>query len=140
MRLPSRSFNLVPSLCSTIWRQWSWCLFCLGVCIVSVYNSEEPIVFQNLGIARVKVKEIKESLTTREKLKIDPFNQGFDLKTTTKNVSLHQIRLCFQVRENKIRNDSTMFLISYILLCIKVDILIFLLRSIWEQEKVDLPF
>ena len=58
---------------------------------------EQPIVFQNLGIARMKLKDIKESLAIREKLQIDPFNQGFDLKVTTKNVSLHQIRLCFQV-------------------------------------------
>ena len=69
-----------------------------GVCIVNVYNSEQPIVFQNLGIARVKVKEIKESLAIRENQKIDPFNQGFDLKNTAKNISLHQVRLCFQVR------------------------------------------
>ena len=63
---------------------------------------EQPIVFQNLGIARVRVKEIKESLSTRENLKIDPFNQGFDLKTTAKNISLHQIRLCFQVGKNNL--------------------------------------
>ena len=59
-------------------------------------------MFQNLGIARVRVKEIKESLSTRENLKIDPFNQGFDLKTTAKNISLHQIRLCFQVGKNNL--------------------------------------
>ena len=58
---------------------------------------EQPIVFQNLGIARVRVKDIRESLITREKLQIDPFNQGYDLKTTTRNVNLHQLRLCFQV-------------------------------------------
>ena len=39
----------------------------IGVCIVSVYNAEEPIVFQNLGIARVKVKEIKEKEKEKEK-------------------------------------------------------------------------
>ena len=41
---------------------------------------EQPIVFQNLGIARVRVKDIRESLITREKLQIDPFNQGYDFK------------------------------------------------------------
>ena len=69
-----------------------------GVCIVTVQNCDKPIVFQHLGIARVKVKEILESLTLREAQKIDPFNQGFELKTKAKTISLHEMRLCFQVR------------------------------------------
>ena len=70
----------------------------LGVCIVTVQNSDAPIVFPHLGIARVKVKEILESLTIRENQKIDPFSQGFELKYKAKTVSLHELRLCFQVR------------------------------------------
>ena len=61
---------------------------------------DQPIAFQNLGIARVKRQDIRESLITREKQLVDPFNQGFAHKETTRNVNLRQIRLCFQVWNN----------------------------------------
>ena len=56
-------------------------------------------MLNNLGIARVKVKDITKSLALREKQAIDPFNQGFDRKSNGKNINLHQVRLCFQVYE-----------------------------------------
>ena len=56
-------------------------------------------MLNNLGIARVKVKDITKSLALREKQAIDPFNQGFDRKSNGKNINLHQLRLCFQVYE-----------------------------------------
>ena len=56
-------------------------------------------MLNNLGIARVKVKDITKSLALREKQAIDPFNQGFDRKSNVKNINLHQLRLCFQVYE-----------------------------------------
>ena len=56
-------------------------------------------MLSNLGIARVKVKDITKSLALREKQAIDPFNQGFDRKSNGKNINLHQLRLCFQVYE-----------------------------------------
>ena len=100
---------------------------------------EQAIVFQNLGIARVRVKEIKESLSTREKLKIDPFNQGFDLKTTAKNISLHQIRLCFQVRKGTlIIVLIILHLIFFYVSIFRIFLLlvfIFIYRLTWVQKK-----
>ena len=70
-------------------------------------------MLNNLGIARVKVKDITKSLALREKQAIDPFNQGFDRKSNGKNINLHQLRLCFQVYEiNNINYVRNILLIS----------------------------
>ena len=68
------------------------------MCILTIKSSNEPIAFHNLGVQRVKVKEITESLQVREKQNIDPFNQGFEHMRNAKTINLHDMRLCFQVR------------------------------------------
>ena len=42
-------------------------------------------------------KDIKESLTQRQKIRVDPYKQGFDHKDNAKGIDLNAIKLCFQV-------------------------------------------
>lgn len=45
-----------------------------GVCTVEVSSdSNMEVSFSNLGIQCVKKRDIEEALTTREKLRVDPF-------------------------------------------------------------------
>ena len=66
-----------------------------GVCKVEVNESGDMTTsFPSLGVRCVKRDGILESLTQRQNMKIDPFKQGFQVKTGTFN--LNAIRLCFQ--------------------------------------------
>ena len=66
-----------------------------GVCKVEVNEPGDMTTsFPSLGVRCVKRDGILESLTQRQNMKIDPFKQGFQVKTGTFN--LNAIRLCFQ--------------------------------------------
>ena len=44
-----------------------------------------------------KRDEAKTELRNRQKLNVDPFNQEFHHASNLSNLSLHSVRLCFQV-------------------------------------------
>ena len=100
-------------------------------------NSDQPIVFEQLGIVRLKVKQTMESLTLREKQKVDPFNQGFDHKNKSRGINLHQIRLCFQVRSflANIRYNASNFKDYSIKKLIYQTKFLFIFRFTWAQEN-----
>lgn len=69
-----------------------------GICTI-VMNIERNTIksFQNLGIQCVKRKDIEESLSLRESIKVDPFRSGFGHKRSASSIDLNVVRLCFQV-------------------------------------------
>ncbi|KAJ8670639.1 hypothetical protein QAD02_001898 [Eretmocerus hayati] len=64
-------------------------------CECSAGRSE--IQFPSLRIGCVKVKDMFQVLTQREKRRIDPFNAGFLHKYRPGNINRQSLRLCFQV-------------------------------------------
>lgn len=55
------------------------------------------VSFPNLGIQCVKKKDIDESLTLRQQIRVDPFQTGFTHKNNPQNIDLNCVRLAFQV-------------------------------------------
>ncbi|GFT25575.1 embryonic polarity protein dorsal [Nephila pilipes] len=68
-----------------------------GVCYKSINTPDMVCSFANLGIQCVKKKDIKESLTQREEIKVDPFGTGFSHHLEPNKINLNALRLCFQV-------------------------------------------
>ncbi|GFY77286.1 embryonic polarity protein dorsal [Trichonephila inaurata madagascariensis] len=68
-----------------------------GVCYKSINTPDMVCSFANLGIQCVKKKEIKESLSQREEIKVDPFGTGFSHHLEPNKINLNALRLCFQV-------------------------------------------
>lgn len=66
-----------------------------GVCSVDISKADMTYAFQNLGIQCVRKKDAPESLDRRQKIKVDPFKQGFGHKGGA--IDLNMVRLCFQV-------------------------------------------
>merc|ERR1719499_2106015 len=52
-----------------------------GVCTIHM-NDDMTASFPNLGIQCVKKKDIDESLTQRQKIRVDPFQTGFSHKSS----------------------------------------------------------
>jgi len=67
-----------------------------GVCTIHM-NDDMTASFPNLGIQCVKKKDIDESLTLRQQIRVDPFQTGFAHKTSAQNIDLNCVRLAFQV-------------------------------------------
>ena len=65
-----------------------------GVCRVQV-NPEDDMTyeFQNLKLQYVKKGDVESELKTRQKINVDPFQNGFQHSS----FSLNSVRLCFQV-------------------------------------------
>ncbi|XP_035207052.1 embryonic polarity protein dorsal-like isoform X1 [Stegodyphus dumicola] len=68
-----------------------------GVCYKPITNPDMICNFANLGIQCVKKKDIKESLSHREALQVDPFGTGFSHHLEPNKINLNALRLCFQV-------------------------------------------
>ena len=66
-----------------------------GVCSVDINKPDMTYAFQNLGIQCVRRKDAPASLDKRQKIKVDPFKQGFGHKAGP--IDLNCVRLCFQV-------------------------------------------
>ncbi|XP_059097155.1 transcription factor p65-like isoform X2 [Tigriopus californicus] len=66
-----------------------------GVCSVEITKPDMTYSFQNLGIQCVKRKDAQQSLERRQKIRVDPFKQGFDHKN--RSIDLNMVRLCYQV-------------------------------------------
>ena len=64
-----------------------------GVCIKDINPTDVRIMFEHIGIQCVTKKDTAESLALRQKMDVDPYNQGFDHSI----FDLNAIRLCFQV-------------------------------------------
>jgi c-Rel proto-oncogene protein len=62
---------------------------------MEITNEDMTCSFANIGIQCVRKKDAPASLTNREKIKVDPFRQGFSHKNG--QINLNAIRLCFQV-------------------------------------------
>jgi len=67
-----------------------------GVCTIHM-NDDMTAAFPNLGIQCVKKKDIDESLSLRQQIRVDPFQTGFTHKTSPQNIDLNCVRLAFQV-------------------------------------------
>eukprot|EP00092_Neocalanus_flemingeri_P005309 GFUD01005717.1.p1 GENE.GFUD01005717.1~~GFUD01005717.1.p1 ORF type:complete len:913 (-),score=220.83 GFUD01005717.1:325-3063(-) len=67
-----------------------------GVCTIPL-GDNMTVSFPNLGIQCVKKKDIDESLTQRQQIRVDPFQTGFTHKTNPQNIDLNVVRLAFQV-------------------------------------------
>jgi len=67
-----------------------------GVCTIHM-NDDMTASFPNLGIQCVKKKDIDESLTLRQQIRVDPFQSGFAHKTSAQSIDLNCVRLAFQV-------------------------------------------
>ena len=52
--------------------------------------------FADIGIQRVKTDQIENSLTDREEMGIDPFNEGYESKHS--QYDKEALKLCFQVK------------------------------------------
>ncbi|CAL1262646.1 unnamed protein product [Larinioides sclopetarius] len=68
-----------------------------GVCYKSINTPDMVCNFANLGIQCVKKKDIKESLSHREAIQVDPFGTGFSHHLEPNKINLNALRLCFQV-------------------------------------------
>ncbi|XP_008216914.1 embryonic polarity protein dorsal-like isoform X2 [Nasonia vitripennis] len=68
-----------------------------GVCHIYVHRTKKQIHFKNLFVESVNVEDVVESLTERERKKVDPFKTGFAHKDSPEDISLNSVRLCFQV-------------------------------------------
>ncbi|XP_014663067.1 PREDICTED: embryonic polarity protein dorsal-like [Priapulus caudatus] len=67
-----------------------------GVCVVSVTNPRDGrIEFPGVGIQCAKIKDRKDQLAKRQKMKIDPYKVGFTHSDQSLDVSV--VRLCFQL-------------------------------------------
>lgn len=66
-----------------------------GVCTVKVKNPHVEISFPNIGIQCCKRQDIEENLKKREKIRVDPFGTGYP--SSSGNIDLNAVRLCFQV-------------------------------------------
>merc|ERR1719510_1996378 len=67
-----------------------------GVCTIHM-NDDMSAPFPNLGIQCVKKKDIDDSLSLRQQIRVDPFQTGFTHKTSPQNIDLNCVRLAFQV-------------------------------------------
>jgi len=67
-----------------------------GVCTIPL-GENMTVSFPNLGIQCVKKKDIDESLTLRQQIRVDPFQSGFSHKNNPQNIDLNCVRLAFQV-------------------------------------------
>jgi len=67
-----------------------------GVCTIPL-GENMTVSFPNLGIQCVKKKDIDESLTLRQQIRVDPFQTGFTHKSNPQNIDLNCVRLAFQV-------------------------------------------
>jgi len=67
-----------------------------GVCTIHM-NEDMSASFPNLGIQCVKKKDIDDSLSLRQQIRVDPFQTGFSHKTSPQNIDLNCVRLAFQV-------------------------------------------
>merc|ERR1719410_2304562 len=67
-----------------------------GVCTVYVNNEEMTAEFPHLGVQCVRRKDVHQSLSNRQQIKVDPFRQGFS-HADNSALDLNAIRLCFQV-------------------------------------------
>ncbi len=65
------------------------------MCSVDINKPDMTYAFHNLGIQCVRRKDAPASLEKREKIKVDPFKQGFKHKTGP--IDLNCVKLCFQV-------------------------------------------
>ncbi|XP_015117085.1 embryonic polarity protein dorsal [Diachasma alloeum] len=68
-----------------------------GVFVTTVGPDENEIELKNLGIQCVRKKDIKKSLEERKKVRVDPFQQGYDHGDHPTSIDLNVVRLCFQV-------------------------------------------
>merc|ERR1711936_317555 len=68
-----------------------------GVFHTSVNTESMTVEFSHLGVQCVRKKDIEESLERRQKIRVDPYKQGFDHKNNPKAIDLNAIKLCFQV-------------------------------------------
>nr|BBD75287.1 dorsal protein [Parasteatoda tepidariorum] len=68
-----------------------------GVCYKTINSPDMVCSFANLGIQCVKKKDIKESLSHREAIQVDPFGTGFSHHLEPGKINLNCLRLCFQV-------------------------------------------
>jgi len=66
-----------------------------GVCTVYVNNEEMTAEFPHLGVQCVRRKDVHQSLSHRQQIKVDPFRQGFS-HADNSALDLNAIRLCFQ--------------------------------------------
>merc|ERR1712012_1136702 len=66
-----------------------------GVCTVYVNNEEMTVEFPHLGVQCVRRKDVHQSLSNRQQIKVDPFRQGFS-HADNSALDLNAIRLCFQ--------------------------------------------
>ncbi|XP_067938401.1 embryonic polarity protein dorsal-like isoform X2 [Watersipora subatra] len=70
-----------------------------GVCTKKVKTGLDCIQFPNLGIQCKKKAELKDALSLRQQIRVDPFRTGFDHieKPQLNNINLMVVKLCFQV-------------------------------------------
>lgn len=70
-----------------------------GVCAIVVQNYEpgQVLSFPGLGVQKVKRRDIKQSLESREARHLDPFHHGFAHKDNSSDIDLNAIRLCFDI-------------------------------------------
>ncbi|OXU28425.1 hypothetical protein TSAR_016361 [Trichomalopsis sarcophagae] len=79
-----------------------------GVCLFYVHRPKKEIHFKKLFVETLNEEDVFESLTERERKKVDPFKSkfhieqrflqtGFAHKDSPKDICLDSVRLCFQV-------------------------------------------
>ncbi|GLH04793.1 Embryonic polarity protein dorsal [Gryllus bimaculatus] len=77
-----------------------------GVCVAALNGSRLPL--PHLGVQCVKRRDVEIALREREKLRIDPFQTGFDHRKNPSVIDLNSVRLCFQVfLEGEIKGKYT---------------------------------
>lgn len=67
-----------------------------GICTQYV-KADMSCSFTSLGIQCVKRRDVEQSLLDRERIRVDPFHNGFDHKDQASSIDLNAVRLCFQV-------------------------------------------
>eukprot|EP00092_Neocalanus_flemingeri_P005366 GFUD01005782.1.p1 GENE.GFUD01005782.1~~GFUD01005782.1.p1 ORF type:complete len:601 (-),score=146.44 GFUD01005782.1:180-1982(-) len=68
-----------------------------GVCAINIINDDMTVEFHNLGIQCVKKKDIGDALNQRQRLRIDPYKQGFGHAEGSNFIDMNVVKLCFQV-------------------------------------------
>uniref|UniRef100_A0A0C9Q428 Dl_5 protein n=1 Tax=Fopius arisanus TaxID=64838 RepID=A0A0C9Q428_9HYME len=68
-----------------------------GVFTITAGPDTNEIELKNLGIQCVRKRDIKKSLEERKRVRVDPFQQGYDHGDHPVLIDLNVVRLCFQV-------------------------------------------
>ncbi|OXU23793.1 hypothetical protein TSAR_016729 [Trichomalopsis sarcophagae] len=68
-----------------------------GICHFKIPPGQTIVSFNNIGIQRVRKRDMAKSLEERKRLRVDPFKTGYEPEDGVEKMDTTAVRLCFQV-------------------------------------------